>query len=63
MNPDAHKFFNQSVEVQPMVVLTIIIKISLKEGLNQWGKKFERVDEVGDEATSSLEHSISKTSI
>ena len=39
LNPDAHMFFNQSVEEQPMVVSTIIPYISLKEGLKQCGKK------------------------
>ena len=39
LNPDAHIFLNQAVEKQPIVVLNIMVRLSLKEVLNQWEKK------------------------
>ena len=39
LNPDAHMFFNKAVEEKPMLMSTIMMHISIKAGLNQWGNK------------------------
>ena len=39
LNPDSHIFFNQALEEQSIVVLTIMKHISLKAGLKEWVNK------------------------
>ena len=40
LHPDSHVFFNHgSVQNEPGVIAVIMNKISLKAGINNWGKK------------------------
>ena len=39
LNPDSHIFFNQAVEEQSILVLTIMKHISLRAGLKKWVNK------------------------